>query len=341
MSLFKKLQSRFLNSYKDHRFLFQHGIQKSIEQKRSLTGRPSLLALHDYDDWAIDHVFNLWFGGDPGVRITRANWDQCATTRAFAPFDCVLFGYYDMLLRFGYAPERSMVVIHDPCEIFPQAEDWKNLAPLEGRLEKLKSLRAVIVISQEMEEILTGFGVRCFRIPTMSRLETRHSLLSQQDNAPSGEVMQSLSVYRNYPRKNAPLLEKLQKHGGAGGLWNLQLQTGGHLDTARYNAMLDRFPVYVCTSWQEGGPLPVMDALSRGALPVMTPVGQIPEFLTHGETVLFCNTESEFIESLDSLAKNPELLSSMRIKAHSAYLRSRDPETIRDRVSSVFLELLG
>jgi ankyrin repeat protein len=115
----------------------------------------------------------------------------------------------------------------------------------------------------------------------------------------------------------------------------------GHLDTARYTAMLDRFPVYVCTSWQEGGPLPVMDALSRGALPVMTPVGQIPEFLTHGETVFFCNTESEFIESLDSLAKNPGLLSSMRIKAHSAYLRARDPETIRDRVSSVFLELLG
>ena len=246
-----------------------------------------------------------------------------------------------MLLRFDYAPKRSMVVIHDPCEIFPQAEDWKNLAPLEGCLEKLKSLRAVIVISQEMEEILTGLGVRCFRIPTMSRLEARPSLLSQQDNAPSGEGMQSLSVYRNYPRKNAPLLEKLQKHGGAGGLWNLQLQTGGYLDAARYTEMLDQFPVYVCSSWQEGGPLPVMDALARGALPVMTRVGQIPEFLSHGETVFFCDGEAEFIESLDSLAKNPELLISMRTKAHSAYLRARDPKSIRERVRSVFREILG
>ena len=342
MSLFKKLQSRFLNSYKDHRFLFQHGFQKVLGKKRSPTSLPSLLALHDYDDWAIDHVFNLWFGGDPGVRITRANWDQCATTRAFAPFDCVLFGYYDMLLRFGYAPERSMVVIHDPCEIFPQAADWKRLPPLEGRLEKLKSLRAVIVISQEMEEILTGLGVRCFRIPTMSRLEALLPDTPHPIKDPSGEgMMQSISVYRNYPRKNAPLLQKLRQHGVAGGLWNLQLQTGGYLDAARYTEMLDQVPVYVCSSWQEGGPLPVMDALARGALPVMTRVGQIPEFLSHGETVFFCDGEAEFIESLDSLAKNPELLISMRTKAHSAYLRARDPKSIRDRVRSVFREILG
>jgi len=40
---------------------------------------------------------------------------------------------------------------------------------------------------------------------------------------------------------------------------------------------------YVCTSRIEGGPYPVLEAMSCGAVVLSTPVGQVPEIICHGE----------------------------------------------------------
>lgn len=293
--------------------------------------RTSLLVLHDIDNWAIDHVFSLWFA-DPGdMRVTRTSWNRCASARAFRSFDLVVFGYFDMLLKYDYRPEDSVVVVHDPCEIFPQVADWKSSPPLEGRLERLRALKSVIVISVELERILTGYGVRCFRIPTMSRMPVRDSL--EIDPLP----VRAVSVLKDYPRKNRPLLDALGSNSEFGAQWSLRLHTGG-LDEREYQQMLDEYPIYLCTSWQEGGPLPAMDAISRGSVVVSTAVGQLPEFLVHGQSAFFCEGQTEFVEILKKLIVDPVLLQKTRLEGMAAYRKARDPKAIQARAREAFVQ---
>jgi glycosyltransferase involved in cell wall biosynthesis len=44
--------------------------------------------------------------------------------------------------------------------------------------------------------------------------------------------------------------------------------------------------VYVCTSWVEGGPVPVLEAMSCGRPVISTPVGHVPEVARDGENSL-------------------------------------------------------
>jgi hypothetical protein len=211
--------------------------------------RPSVLVLHDLDGWALDHVFGLWFSGESSLRIVRKNWLSCSTTKSFFGYDAVVFGYLDIYLRFGFNPARSIVVIHDPCELFPQIPDWKNAQPDAKRIQVLKSLRGVIVISKEMKAILDVHGIKTWLIPTMSRLPVLE--VGEISPLPAAAV----SIFKDYPRKNADQLRRLAKRGEETGNWTLRLHENPDFSDEDYLKLIDRSPIYVCTSWQEGGAL--------------------------------------------------------------------------------------
>ena len=308
-------------------------LSKSIHYLKHRNNVRSVLVIHDVDDWAIDHVFSQWFASTSRIRITRANWDRLATTRSFACFDLILFGYYDIYLRFGHDPKKSAVVIHDPCELFPEVPDWKFRSPLEGRIEKLKEFKAVIVISKEMEKILCGYGVRCFRIPTMSRLN-----ISPSNKSPEFPL-KIVSVFKNTKRKNANLLRKLAKYGDQNDLWKVRLQTT-KLPVHDYISLLESHPVYLCTSWQEGGPLPAMDAISSGAVLISSRVGQLQEFLVHGESALFCESEEEFIHSIDMIQNDENLFKMLQENSIMAYFQSRNHAEIQVHAENVLTQIM-
>jgi hypothetical protein len=287
-----------------------------------LDRRPSLLVLHDVDGWALDHVFELWFSDVQSMRIVRRNWTSCSTNRAFRGYDAVVFGYLDIYLRFGFDPEKSIVVIHDPCELFPQIPDWKNAEPDSKRIKVLKSLRGVIVISKEMEAILQEQGIKSWLIPTMSRLP----LVEGGKIRPTPPV--AISIFRDYPRKNAEQLRRLVKLGEESGRWNLKLYENPDFSDKDYLKMIDCSPIYVCTSWQEGGPLPAMDVMSRGGVVVTSPVGQVQEMITHGESGFICRNELEFAEALSQLFCNPALLALTRKNSLAAYLQLRNKSSV-------------
>lgn len=287
-----------------------------------LDRRPSVLVLHDVDGWALDHVFELWFSDFQSMRIVRRNWTSCATSRAFLGFDAVVFGYLDIYLRFGFDPSRSIVVIHDPCELFPQIPDWKSAPPDAKRVAILKSLLAVIVISREMEQILKGYGIKTLLVPTMSRLPVIDACKISQ-NQPI-----AVSIFKDYPRKNADLLRQLAKRGEETGKWRLKLYENPAFNDKDYLDLIDKSAIYVCTSWQEGGPLPAMDVMSRGGVVVSSPIGQVQEIITHKESGFICRSNDDFERTLEALFSNPEFLLQARRKSLSGYAALRNRRSV-------------
>lgn len=289
---------------------------------RVLDQRSSVLVLHDVDGWALDHVFDLWFAKMQSTRVVRANGMACSTCRAFQGFDAVVFGYLDIYLRFNFDPARSIVVIHDPCELFPQISDWKNAEPDPKRMQVIKTLRGVIVISKEMESILNGYGIKTWLVPTMSRLPVIQ--MQEISVVPTAAV----SIFKDYPRKNANQLRRLAKRGKETGRWNLQLYENPDFNEEEYLKMIDSSPIYVCSSWQEGGPLPAMDVMSRGGVVVTSPVGQVQEMITHGDSGFICRSDSEFEGVLTELFANPSLLSMVRQNSLATYTFSRNKKSL-------------
>lgn len=296
--------------------------------------RPSVLVLHDVDGWALDHVFKLWFSDLQSMRLVRKNWTSCATSRALLGFDAVVFGYLDIYLRFGFDPKKSIVVIHDPCELFPQIPDWKNAQPDPKRMQILKALRGVIVISKEMESILNGHGIKTWLIPTMSRLPVIE--IQEIQNRPAAAV----SIFKDYPRKNAEQLRRLVKLGEETGKWRLSLYENPGFNDSDYIDMIDSFPIYVCTSWQEGGPLPAMDVMSRGGVVVTSPVGQVQEMITHGESGFICCSDYNFEEVLSELFANPSLLLRIRKNSLAAYVTLRNEKSVKSAACRILNEIL-
>jgi glycosyltransferase involved in cell wall biosynthesis len=306
----------------------------SNQIRNTFDHRPSILVLHDLDGWALDHVFNLWFGGELPFRVVRKNWDRCATNRSFQSFEFVVFGYLDIYLRFRHDPCRSIVVIHDPCEVFPQVPDWKNGEPDQKRLEILRGLRAVVVISAEMQAILERYGIKTYRIPTMSRLPIFPGKRLPALNP------RAVSIFKDYPRKNADLLRRLAARGEETGRWHLELHENPKFEDHDYLRMIDEVPIYVCTSWQEGGPLPAMDVMSRGGVVVTTPVGQVQELIQHGESGFICENEAEFSDILTLLFSDQTFLMQARQAAFASYEKNRSRNAIQKAVATTFESIL-
>ncbi|TDU71394.1 glycosyl transferase family 1 [Prosthecobacter fusiformis] len=301
---------------------------------RMFDRRPSILVLHDIDGWALDHVFQLWFGDSCNFRVARLNWDKVSTPRAFQGHNLVVYGYLDIYLRFKSCPRKAVVIIHDPCELFPQVVNWHEVEPKPELIVLLRSLRAVVVISIELQTRLSSYGIKTYRIPTMSRLPV------QEDCELTPLPPVAISIFKNYPRKNAEMLNRLAEKGRASGLWNLSLHENPSFNETAYLDLIDQSPIYVCSSWQEGGPLPAMDVMSRGGVVVTTRVGQMEEIITDGESGFFCSSQEEFEETLARLFGNRNVLEQARGKSLAAYRQRRDKAIIRETVQQVFTNIL-
>jgi glycosyltransferase involved in cell wall biosynthesis len=324
--------------------LFDVKIQSLLKDLRFCLGnqamkfgdeRPFVLVLHDIDGWALDHVFELWFSDAQSTKIVRRNWTECSTSRAFWGFDAVIFGYLDIYLRFGFDPSKSIVVVHDPCELFPQIPDWKNSQPDPKRMQVLKSLRGVIVISKEMESILEGYGIKTWLVPTMSRLPA----LGSEEISPVPAA--SVSIFKDYPRKNADQLRRLARRGKETGKWDLSLYENPDFNDEDYLKMIDRSPIYVCTSWQEGGPLPAMDVMSRGGVVVTAPVGQVQEIIRDGESGFICERLDDFERILELLFSNSELLMRARRKSLASYADLRSRRSIKNSANQILEKIIN
>ncbi len=108
----------------------------------------------------------------------------------------------------------------------------------------------------------------------------------------------------------------------------------GWIDTARRNELLSKADVFVLPSYNEGLPMALLEGMSWGLPVITTPVGGIPEVVTHNENGLLVNPGNvqQLAEALQSLIESE----SLRLDLGSAARKRIAPLDVRIYVSSLF-----
>jgi len=179
------------------------------------------------------------------------------------------------------------------------------------------------VTSHEMQQLLSSLGYDCTLINTNSMLPMR-----DEDELVPGKLRIFSRARWGNIRKNAPLARAVRKVSRA--WWETcDLYFDNNIrPLAEYLALIDAHNCCMCTSWQEGGPLPLMDALQRGCVAMSTQVGQTDELIQEGVNGFICRNRDDFVDHIRYLAVNPDVLLAMRRNAlHLA--AARDSSLIR------------
>ena len=311
---------------------------------RARAGRRRVLFLYNVPDWAIHNVGRDWASLLEGTHdFTLARFGQ-HEGESPAGYDHVVWGYSTLrysgrmlaesLSRRPLAWLRTQLagapnlaaVVQDPSEVFPQMAEWKRA---RARVSHLRRFARLAVTSNEMLDALLALGLRAVKVNTRSLLPLR------DPDAIVAEPLRAFTRAQDYPRKNLALFHSLRGRL-AGTLERCDALLGtAVLPQAEYAAQLDGYNCYVCTSWQEGGPLPLMDAQRRGCVVLTRRVGQTDERVIDGVNGFFCDDEAAFERRLRQLAADPTLLLHMR---HAALLRAAIPDA--ERVRAQLLEFL-
>lgn len=301
-----------------------------------------ILYIYDIENWALHNVGMYWAGllkrthvfifAKLGMHceLYPADYDYvlfgCTlTTERFLRVKQILGGVHLLSRKWLPCYNKNFIsVVHDPCELFKQESNWKATIPDLARLHHFSRLA---VISNEMFEILANLGVACLKISTNSVLPAR---------SPETIFPESLAVFSRaqaIPRKNINLFFEVKSESVScvdrfDGYFNPKI-----LPVAEYVKLIDMYNCYICTSWQEGGPLPLIDAIYRGCAVLTTPVGQTDEWVQHGINGFFCLTKRDFIARVKYLSRHDDVLLDFRLKSLGFAARKIE-ELIRSQLLS-------
>jgi hypothetical protein len=259
----------------------------------------------------------------------------------------VLYLSFSFLYRpsFSYHKYASSIIstLHDPIEVsnFTNTFDWVRL-PLRpispGVFDR------VSVISRQMLEVLQGrMGLRrVWLTPTFphdipafsARQVNRKPVFFSTTNAPSHYSLKQILGRLRYPdlftrdekrrlslrqlssffvrtnRKNIPWMQRIRRaveqNGG-----QADFRWFGHppglLARPDYLVRLAQSDVYVCTSYMEGGPLTVMEAVKSGLAVLTTPVGQVSDWVFDGYNGYVSSSIDELCERAREYCRGHQL----------------------------------
>lgn len=317
--------------------------------QKSISSIKKILYLHDFEGWAIHNVGKLWLNKLPHIETTFKDIKK-VNKKDFLKYDLIWFGYLDLYLYFylhnffNHNLKKYVLAIHDPSNLFPAIKNWKlekiNLKRWWSyscwlkwmKLRLLKKASYVVTISKEMKCVLQKYGIDSYLIPTTSSLPIikEKKIITKKCNLHS--------VFNTHYRKNMKLMKFLQNYCINKLKIKFDLKLGNKiLSTKNYIKLLDNHEIYVCTSFQEGGPLPAMDAMHRGSVVITTPIGQIQDIIENGKNGFVCKTRKEFLEKITLLSKDLNLLHKMRITSRNFIRRKRKEKIIKQKV----LKFLG
>lgn len=152
-------------------------------------------------------------------------------------------------------------------------------------------------------------------LQAFAKLAPEHREKSELTLAGNGEVEQARSLAESL---------NLKQH----------ITFPGWVDPAQRNKLLSKADVFVLPSYNEGLPMALLEAMSWGLPVITTPVGGIPEIVTHNETGLLVNPSDvqQLAEALRSLIENE----SLRLDLGSAAKRRMAPLDIKTYSCSLF-----
>lgn len=309
-----------------------------------------LLYIYDHENWALHNVGKLWLDGISDLETTYAsirNFQEIERKK----FDIIWYGFFGVFWKqidplakpsfFDKFPplpnifslHKSVISIHDPCELFPLKQNWHEYPISKKASWVLKHVKGVVTASEELSRVLSNNEIMVRTIPTLTSLPP-----VEPNEIKTGSKCSIYAVFNSHPRKNMALMERIKDHCVNVLHIPFDYKQGlTILAEKEYIAAMDAHEIYICTSIQEGGPLPAMDAMVRGAVVLTTPVGQMPEIIEHGKSGFFCRTEQEFIDVIKLLSADADLLHAMRLASREAILSKRSRIEIQKKVRRFLL----
>lgn len=285
--------------------------------------RARVLFLYNVPNWAIHNVGRDWaalleathdvtlmpFGRHEGERLESYDhvvWGYSSLGYSGRTLLATLLARPLGWWRWRRPSPRFCAVIQDPGELFAAAPDWPARS---AHTAHLGTFRRLAVTSNEMLEATRRLGLDAVKVNTRSVVPLR------DPSELGAEGVRAFTRAQDYPRKNLALFRALRERLGST-VERFEAMVGGAvLPEADYVKLLDHHNVYVCTSWQEGGPLPLMDALRRGCVALTTRVGQTDELIEDGDNGFFCDDAADFERRIAQLRDDPALLLRMRRRA--------------------------
>lgn len=326
---------------------------KDLKSNSHIKQNIKILYLYDYEGWAIHNVGKLWLDNNKSIEVSYKE-DKMFKKSDFKKYDLIWFGYLDIFINhyltklFSYSNiNKCIIAVHDPLELFPQQKNWKNEdINLKkwwriyswyrwARLQMLLQVKHVVTTSDEMQLIIQKYGIYSHLLPTTSSLPLKKKVKIVTNKC------SLLSVYEKYPRKNIEMIESIQDN-----CKDLKIEFNTKvgkkiLSSNQYIKLIDDHEVYICTSYQEGGPLPAMDAMQRGSVVITTPVGQIQNIIKDGENGFLCNTKNEFLKKIQLLSNDLNLLHKMRIKSIDKLSQLRNSKHIKNQAFLLIENILS
>lgn len=300
-----------------------------------------ILYLHNLKGWAIYNVGILWLKNN-GFDVTFKSFGD-VSEEELSDYDFVWYGYLAIFFRMPTSLDKAILTVHDPAELFSTHKKWKDsFIPLTFnflawkeffkyfiirrlRLRLLKKAHHVITASEEMKVAMKKHGIRSHVIPTTTNIAEKKSKKRQGK-------LSFYAVTNDGLRKNYALLREIMEFCRENDV-GFEIKTGLKiLTTEKYIEALDRHNLYICTSLQEGGPLPAMDAMSRGLIVLTTPVGQIQDMIKNGKNGFICEELEDFKKAILFLKNNMNSLEEMS-RLSKEEVKKRSPGSIRANVS--------
>ncbi len=131
-------------------------------------------------------------------------------------------------------------------------------------------------------------------------------------------------------RKNFKLLKRIQRFCQKNSI-QFEFKGGNIYTKEEYIKFMDKHNVYLCTSFQEGGPLPPMDLMARGGIVLTTPVGQIQDMIVNGKNGFICKNYKKFIKKINYLNKHKDRIKKMSNESINT-IKTRHPLKIKEIV---------
>lgn len=296
--------------------------------------RPKVLFVYERN-WSVYDVGRLWFENNDEINIDCKTVEELKAYPDYINnFDLVWFGANVYYQNFMFDLNKSVITIQDPNEFRFAFGNVKGGDVSGHNMNLLRSYKNLVVTYDEFKENLQRKNIHSDVLPTGSLLPIREYI-----QKPSESSIITVHAGIDNDRKNITMLRSLLNTFTKMGIKCKEKVGMTKLPVDKYQELLDNYSIYLCTSRLEGGPIPAMDAMTRGAIVLSTPVGQMSDLIEDGINGFICHTEQEFVDRIKSL--NPETLHNMRLNSLRIIQEKRSLKNIRTKVSEYVKKTIG
>lgn len=253
------------------------------------------------------------------------------------------------LARIAY-PRKGPPVIYSPRGFSFLRRDISRLRrrfyrSAECLLARGHTLTVACGLGEYREAI--GVGGRALVIPNMVDVP----IVGQSRAGRRGNRLRMAMVGGIRPQKNFPLFCAIASHPrmaevaftwfGGGEVPDgvdvpKNVEVTGWLPRRDVLAGLAECDAFVQTSLWEGLPIGVLEAMALGLPILAVPCVGNTELVVEGENGYLCTTADAFVERIDALRRDPELLASFGDRSRDIVFHNHTPERVVDRWRSLY-----